>query len=338
MIKHIAAFGEVMMRLQVPDYKLLSQADSLNYSFSGTGVNITGALTCFGHRGSIVTTLPVTPLGDAAQSFLQKLGIDSSFIIRHGQSLGMYFLENGFGVRPSRVTYSNRMESSFNTATHDFYRFEKLAEQIDIVHFCGITLAMNDLVRQQLKTFAHALKKAGGTIIFDCNFRPSLWGKNGHHQARSHYEEIFELADIVIMNEKDALHTLGMYTEKKSERNQLMDLIPKVANLYNIPIIAGTHRNILDNQTHRLMGFLYKEERFTFSNKRTFSVLDRIGTGDAFASGIIHGLIEDFSNQDIVDFAVASAILAHTTVGDTPRATEKEVLQAMKTCSTDVRR
>lgn len=161
MPKRIAAFGEVMMRLQVPGYETLAQGDTLKYSFSGTGVNVASALSRYGQAGSLVTRLPDNPLGGAASAYLRKLGIDTSRVLRGGKYVGMYFLENGFGVRPSRVTYSNRLDSSFNTAPEGTYDFAEIAAGIDAVHFCGITLAMNDGVRAHMKSFAEAVKRQG---------------------------------------------------------------------------------------------------------------------------------------------------------------------------------
>lgn len=176
MNKRVAAFGEVMMRMQVPGFDLLAQADTLKYSFSGTGVNVASALSRFGHTASLVTTLPNNALGEAARSYVQKLGINPQFIERKGQYLGMYFLENGFGVRSSRVTYTNRLGSTFNTAPADAYDYEGIAKNIDAMHFCGIALAMNDGVREHMLKLAEQVKKNGGIVIFDCNYRPSLWG------------------------------------------------------------------------------------------------------------------------------------------------------------------
>ncbi|MCJ7841334.1 sugar kinase [Lederbergia sp. NSJ-179] len=338
MSKKIAAFGEVMLRLQVPGYELLTQAHTLHYSFSGTGVNVTGALAKLGHKGYLVSTLPDNPIGDAAYSYLQRLGITTTFIKRNGNEIGMYFLENGFGARSSRVTYSNRQESSFNTAPKDIYPFQKMAEEIDVVHFCGITLAMNRSVRQQMKAFAKAVKANGGTVVFDCNYRPSLWGENGYEKAKPHYEEILQLADFVMMNEKDAMFILEMKAEKNERTEQVKELIPIIAEKYKIPLIAGTHRTVNQDQTHSLRGFMYKNKTFTFSKKRSFSVLDRIGSGDAFSSGIIHGEMEGFSPEETVAFATAAGMLAHTVVGDTPVSTEKEIFRAMTETLSDVER
>lgn len=338
MTKQIAAFGEVVMRMQVPGYERLSQANTLNYSFSGTGVNVTSALTRFGHTGHLVSTLPPNALGDAALSHLQKLGVSHSYIYRSGDYIRMYFLENGFGARPSRVTNSSREESSFNIAPADTYDFEKIASEIDIAHLCGITLAMNDHVRRQMKSFATAVKRNGGTLVFDCNYRPGLWGEAGYEKAKPYYEEMLHLADIVMMNEKDARFILGMKTRESERKAQLMDLIPAVAEKYNILIIAGTHRTINSDNTHSLCGYLYKDQAFTFSETRTFSVLDRIGAGDAYTSGIVHAEIEGFTPEKAVSFATTAGMLAHTVVGDTPMATAPEIFSAMETLVGDVER
>lgn len=330
MPKRIAAFGEVMMRLQVPGYETLAQGDTLKYSFSGTGVNVASALSRYGHAGSLVTRLPDNPLGDAASAYLRKLGIDTARVLRGGKYVGMYFLENGFGVRPSRVTYSNRLESSFNTAPEGTYDFAEIADGVDAVHFCGITLAMNDGVRAHMKSFAEAVKRRGGIVIFDCNYRPSLWGEGGYAKAKPHYEAMLRLADIVMMNEKDAILTLGITTARQEREDQLAELIPAVAESYGISAIAGTHRQINGDNSHSLRGFLYKGERFVFSDRLTFSVYDRIGAGDAFASGIIHGELEGFAPERTVRFAAAAGMLAHTVPGDTPMATEAEILRAME--------
>jgi len=338
MPKRIAAFGEVMMRLQVPGVELLSQSSVLNYSFSGTGVNIASALSRFGHDGYLVTRLPDGPLGDAAAAYLRKLGIGADFVQRGGSYLGMYFLENGFGVRPSRVTYTNRLESSFNTAPEGSYDWDSIAASVDAAHFCGITLAMNDGVRGHMLAMAQAVKKRGGAVAFDCNYRPSLWGERGYLAARPHYERMLELADIVLMNEKDAMLTLGMNTEKETREDRLKALIPAVADKFAIQVIAGTHRDIHADNSHSLRGFIYKDGQFAFSRRLTFSVHDRIGAGDAFASGIIHGELEGFPPERSVKFAAAAGMLAHTVAGDTPMASEAEVFRAIDSRIGDVER
>ncbi|AXI32704.1 2-dehydro-3-deoxygluconokinase [Priestia megaterium] len=338
MAKNFAAFGEVMMRLQVPGYELLSQAHTLSYSFSGTGVNVAAGLANFGYTGYLISALPDNAVGDAAVSYLKKLGISHSFIKRSGKHVGMYFLENGFGSRSSRVTYTNRLESSFNRAPEGIYDFENIAEKVDVMHFCGISLAMNDSVRFHMKSFAKAVKERGGMVVFDCNYRPSLWGDGGYESAKPHYEDMLYLADIVMMNEQDAMHILKMETEETSRREQLMKLIPKVAKKYDLSVVAGTHRSINKDNKHSLCGFIYKNHTFTFSDTITFSVYDRIGAGDAYTSGILYGELEGFSTEKTVAFAVTAGMLAHTIVGDTPMSSQYDIQKAMTESVGDVER
>lgn len=338
MRKTIAAFGEVMMRLEVPDYATLSQANQLYYSFSGTGVNIASSLARFGYRGLLVTTLPKNSIGDAAVACLRKLMIDTSYICRDGHYIGKYFLEHGFGPRTSRVTYSNRLESSFNSASTENYPFEEIAKNSDIVHFCGISLAINDRVRQQIKAFASLVKQYGNKILFDCNFRPHLWGNDGNRKAKQHYEELLQLSDFVIMNEKDAIHTLGFRTKQTDIRMQLEELIPQIADHFGISVVAGTHREINTNNQHSIQGYLYKNNQMYFSPPTTFSVLDRIGAGDAFTAGIIHGELQGFNPTKTLDFAITSCMLAHTTKGDTPLATTDDIYKVMESDVQDLER
>lgn len=337
MPKTVAAFGEVMMRLQVPGFSLLSQSDTLQVSYSGTGVNVASALARFGHTGYLVTTLPANAIGDAAVANLCKLGLLPAHIRRAGAYMGMYVLENGFGPRPSRVTYTNRLESSFNTAPEGAYDFAA-ARECDAVHFCGITLAMNDTVRRHALSFARTVKEAGGLVVFDCNYRPSLWGEDGYAKAKPWYTEMLGLADIVMMNEKDALYILGMTSRRETRQEQLEELIPQVADTYGITVIAGTHRTVNPDNTHSLQGYLYKHSAFAYSDRLTFPVHDRIGAGDAFASGIIHGELEGYPPGTAVRFAAAAAMLAHTIPGDTPLSPESAILRAMTEGSGDVER
>ncbi|MEK5469675.1 sugar kinase [Paenibacillus sp. FSL R7-0210] len=334
----IAAFGEVMMRLQVPGVETLAQSSRLEYSFSGSGVNVTAALARYGHNGALITTLPETPVGEAAIAYLRKLGVDTSLIRRGGKHLGMYFLENGFGARPGRVTYTDRLGSSFNTAEAGQYDMAALASRVDVLHLCGITLAMNDGVRGQMKQLAAEVKRAGGKVVFDCNYRPALWGEEGYAKARPHYEELLTLADLVLMNEKDALYILGQSAGDYDRITQLKQAVPAVAERFGIAAAAGTHREINADNTHSLTGYLYRQGTFAFSRKRTFPVYDRIGAGDAFASAIIHGELQDYPQQQTVDMAAAAAMLAHTIPGDTALFTESEVLRALDGHTSDVER
>lgn len=213
-----------------------------------------------------------------------------------------------------------------------------LASRIDVLHLCGITLAMNDGVRKQMKQLAEEVKNAGGKVVFDCNYRPALWGPDGYVKARPHYEEMLGLADLVLMNEMDAKGILGIGTEEYDRMTRMKQAIPEVAQRFGIGTVAGTHREINADHTHSLTGYIYHQGTFVFSRKLTFPVYDRIGAGDVFASAIIHGELQRYPQEHTVNMAVAAAMLAHTTQGDTALFTENEVLRALSDRTSDVER
>lgn len=336
--KQITSFGEVMMRLEVPSHLTLSQSQSLNYSFSGTGVNVVAALIRLGHKGAIVTTLPANSLGDAAEAALRGLGFDIKYVRRDGQLLGSYFLETGYGSRKSKVTYASRVNSAFNTTSHHAYTDLSFAEDSHYFHLCGIGLAMNEEMRYIMKTLASVVKSKGGSVIFDCNFRASLWSEEDKKQARTHYEDMLHLADIVMMNERDAISLLGYKSSSADRIEQIKELIPQIAKDYGIRVISGTQRTI-EADSHYIQGFLYhKDKGLTFGKPMKVQVLDRIGAGDAYTAGVIHGEICGYDPGYTVQYATAASVLAHTIVGDTAPSSEEDILQVMNEQVLDIER
>jgi 2-dehydro-3-deoxygluconokinase len=323
MSNKVAAFGEVMMRLQVPNHKKLEQSRTLEYLFSGTGVNILSALSKYGHGTEIMTKLPDNSLGNAALSYIRSLGVSTSHVLRGGEYLGIYFLENGFGVRGTQVTYTNRKDSSFCQANKEEYDYDKILQGIGLIHFCGISLAVTPNVRETVLMLAREAKKRNITVCFDCNYRPKLW--ESYEQAKALYEEMLTLADICLMTEKDAQFILGMETIETERSKQIEDLLPQVATKYMIHTVAGTIRETISTNVQKLTGFIVQKGEVTYSRSHTFDVFDRIGGGDGYTSGIIHGYMLQWTHEQIVEFAIASAVLAHTTYGDSPVSSLREV-------------
>ncbi|MGW7977200.1 sugar kinase [Staphylococcus xylosus] len=338
MNKHIAAYGEIMMRLEVPDNLLLRQAENLKYSFTGTGVNVTGLLSQFGYDTSLISAVPENSIGTAAIGAIRRLGIHSDFIIKNNDNLGMYFLEQGFGNRPSNVTYTNRQQSSFNTTDISEYDIVQSMKGVDVLHICGISLAMNNLTQNNILTIVKVAKEQGIKIVFDCNFRPSLWGENGNQRAKPYYETILREADIVIMSEKDAINTLNLTTTKESKEEQLEELLLVVAEKFNIDIIAGTIRTIQGSNQNNIKGYLFKNGTMYYSEAFEVNILDRIGTGDAYTCGVIHGELSNMDPQEMVTFSTASCVLAHTISGDTPLFDTDDIIKIVNEEKNDIER
>ncbi|HLR08755.1 MAG TPA: sugar kinase [Bacillota bacterium] len=333
----IKAFGEVMMRLDVPGHLKLEQTRTLHVSYTGTGVNVLSALSRFGHQTSLITKLPDNSLGDAALAYIRSLGIGTQDVCRGGKYLGKYFLENGFSVRPAKVTYSNRQESSFCTASLHDYHLDDILKDTTLIHFCGITLAVSDDARHIALKMAEKAKQRGITVVFDCNYRPKLW-ENQYAKAQPFYEAMLQLTDICFMTEKDAKLLLDIDTDKTDRKEQMEDLLTQAAEKFAIHTIAGTIRKA-ESKHQVIQGFIHHRTSFVYSREYVYETLDRIGAGDGFAGGIIHGFLHSLSMHDMIEFATASSVLAHTTYGDAPICSTEEVWTLVKNgTKTDIER
>jgi len=324
MNRKVLAFGEVMMRMATSSHLPLPQTNILHVAYTGTGLNVLSALSHFGLRTSLVTKLPDNPLGDAAIANIRALGIGTEDISRGGQFIGKYFLEQGFDVRPSRITYSNRTESSFCRSTLDVYSFDEIFRDADMIHFCGITLAVSEQTRKLAFAFAKEAQERGVKVVFDSNYRPKLW-KHNYAEAKKWYEKFLPYVDICFMTDKNATKILGFKSKETDPKERLRDLLTKVGKIFNIQMIAGTIREYLDGNGHSLQGFVVTGEQITFSKPDEFQILDRIGGGDGFASGLLYGYMRGLSREAMIEFATASGVLAHTTYGDSPISRVEDV-------------
>src|SRR5699024_9439412 len=169
-------------------------------------------------------------------------GIDTDEVIRQGEYIGSYILEKGFSVRPTNVTYSNRQESSFCTSSISDFLVTEILEDAEMIHFCGIMLAVSEKSRTLALDLAKAAFESGVTVVFDCNYRPKLW-RQAKVEAKAFYEEMLSYTNICFMTEKDAQYILGFSTIESTVKGQIEDLLPQVANEFGISVIAGTIRN-----------------------------------------------------------------------------------------------
>ncbi|WP_313467893.1 sugar kinase [Carnobacterium sp.] len=315
----IAAFGEVMMRLTPPHFKLIEQTDTVDLSFTGTGVNILSSLAHFEYETALITCLPDNQLGRAAAGSLRKLGIKDEWIVYQGNHMGLYFLEMGYGSRPAEVTYLNRLASSFGESTLSDYALEEAVSSADLIHICGIALMLSEGTREAAFQLADTAHRLGKKVCFDFNYRPSLNEKNEPEWVKAQFERILPNCDIVIGGIRDLVELMDMPlpTDLEEPAEILEAVSRQFVEKYQISLFAGTLRE-KEGKNRRIKGFLRHENQFVLSSVYDLDIYDRIGTGDAYAAGIITGFIEKWSDQRIVDFATGNAVLAHTTFGDSP--------------------
>ena len=313
----IISFGEIMVRFTPPNYLLLEQASSIDMTFVGTGVNLLSGLARFGYETAILTKVPDNNLGKAVKSQMRRLGIKDSLISYHGNHLGSFFVEMGYGNRPSTVTYQNRINSSYCTASWTTYDFKSALMDADVVHICGIALSLTEQTCAAALNLVRMAAEAKKLVCFDFNFRPSLNTNNELSQMRSYYEEILQYCDIVFGSEQDLTRLLGF--EQEAQFSQLgQDFMEK----FGIKLFAGTTRS---NDGSSLAGFLMANGETAMSNSYQLEIYDRIGSGDAYAAGIIHGHLQKWSLIKMVEFATVSSVLAHTVSGDVPMMSEQQI-------------
>ena len=325
MKKNFVAFGEIMLRLTPPDYSTISQARNFVANYGGAEANVLVSLSHLGHDTMFLTKLPNNQLGDSAIGHLQSHNVDTSFIARGSSNLGMYFVETGFGGRPSKVIY-NRKHSSVTRIHKKEINLEKVFKNAKWFHLSGITLALSEKVR----TFAFACleycKKHGVKVSFDFNFRSKLWTIE---ESKEHYKHVIPYVDVLFANHFDIEEILEIKLDKKvdNEKEKRILLSKKIIELTNISYVFGTEREVFTATDNSLSSYcVCKNGDVKNEEPIRFSIYDRIGGGDAFASGVIHGLIKDYNNPDYaLKFGLATAILKHTLYGDVSTLSEKEI-------------
>ena len=334
-MKNILAFGEVMLRLCPQHYKMLDQTDTPDMSYSGTGLNILSGLARNGVQTSLLTVLPENPVGHAAAASIRKLGVQDNHLIFKGGHIGTYLLEMGYGNRPSQVTYLNRSESAFCTTEISDGQMQAALSGVDLVHICGIALSTSKIGRENALRLAKMTTAMSIPLCFDFNYRRSLVKPEERSSLIADYKQILNEANIVIGGKKDLTLLLEMPFDEEHE--SLADLYQRFVHDYDLTYFCGTEKSA-QGYFKLVRGFLADKENIVFSDDKVVTTYDRIGTGDAFAEGIIQGLIDQCSLQETVDFAIISTQLAHTTYGDSPILTKSFIQEKMKYDDLDVMR
>ncbi len=320
-MEKIITFGEIMLRLSTPDYSTINQSHSFLVNYGGGEANVAVALSHLGHHCYFMSKLPPNQLGDGAVSHLQANGVNTDYIVRGSTTLGIYFLETGFGGRPSKVIY-NRKHSAITRVSEDEFDWEKIFKDATWFHISGITLALGERVRKVAFRAAKEAKKYGVKVSFDFNYRSKLWSVE---EAKPVYQNFMNYVDIVFASFWDANTILEIPLDKGFEDKTLSEkrrnVFPKMIKKYNLNYIFGTDRVVFSATENSLAGYYFalKGDELTWelTEPIRFNIFDRIGGGDAFASGVIHGLLKNFENPAYaVRFGLNTSVLKHTIYGD----------------------
>ncbi|MDD4083881.1 MAG: sugar kinase [Sphaerochaetaceae bacterium] len=323
----VITFGEIMMRLNPKGYLRFKQATELEISYAGGEANVAVSLANYGVYVGFVTKLPNNELGDSAENAVRMFGVDTSNIVRGGNRLGKYFIEKGASQRPSKVIY-DRAGSSIAEAEVSDFDWDSIFEGVDWFHFTGITPALGGNNPEICLQACKIAKQKGITISCDLNFRKKLWTRE---EARKVMSKLISYVDVCISNEEDAYDVFGIKADNtdiesgKIDNEGYISVAKQINEKFGCSKVAITLRGSLSASVNEWAGMLYVDGKAYFSPKYTIQIVDRVGGGDSFGGGIIYSLLNNYSNQDTINFAVAASALKHTIEHDFNMVSVSEV-------------
>lgn len=316
----VVSFGEIMLRLSPDGYYKLFQKPELNTSFCGAEANVAVALSNFGDEAEFVTALPDNDIGRAACRELMRYGVKTDNIVYTGDRLGIFFAEKGASQRPSKVIY-DRKNSAIASADSSSFDWEKIFDGADWFHITGITPALSDSLAKISVDAVKAAKKAGLTVSCDINYRSKLWSAQ---KARPVMTEIMQYVDVCIGNEEDAEIVFGIkagttdVTKGQLDTDGYKKSLQTVAETFGCKIVAYSQRKSYSASDNGWSGIIYDDEKKQVYTSAQYDIriTDRIGGGDAFASGLIYALHNNISPGNAIETAAAAGCLDQTLEGD----------------------
>lgn len=316
----VVSFGEIMLRLSPDGYYKLFQKPELNTSFCGAEANVAVALSNFGDEAEFVTALPDNDIGRAACRELMRYGVKTDNIVYTGDRLGIFFAEKGASQRPSKVIY-DRKNSAIASVDPSSFDWEKIFDGADWFHITGITPALSDSLAKISVDAVKAAKKAGLTVSCDINYRSKLWSAQ---KARPVMTEIMKYVDVCIGNEEDAEIVFGIkagatdVTKGQLDTDGYKKSLQTVAETFGCKIVAYSQRKSYSASDNGWSGIIYDDEKKQVYTSAQYDIriTDRIGGGDAFASGLIYALHNNISPANAIETAAAAGCLDQTLEGD----------------------
>lgn len=325
MAKKLITFGEVMMRLSPPGYLKFSQANSFELVYGGGEANVAISCAYLGMKASHVTRFPDNALGKAATQFLRKNWLSTEHVFYGGDMMGKYFLEKGAVHRSSVVIYE-REGSAFSLIEPAMVNWEHVLKDADWFHWTGITPAISEGAAMCCLEAIKTANRMGITVSGDINSRKNMW-KYGKTMQEI-MPQLVQHCDIVITSSRGIheMFGLGQLGGKfRDSAKPLMDAFPRIKK------VVGKNRKSISASHQQIQGKMWNGKEYIKTEKLNIThVIDRVGTGDAFASGLIYGLLHYEDDVKALNFASAACALKHTVPGDVNMVSLENVLSLMK--------
>ena len=331
----IVGFGDYLIHFSPIGNERFVQTNLLEMSFTGAEANVCAALSYWGEKTEFVTRLPNHFLAQKGISFLKSLGIATDNIPFYDGRMGTYYLENGRSLRPSQIIY-DRNNTAFTLSGFDDYNWDKIFEKADVLYLSGITPTLSEsLFECSLKILKEARKRNIKTF-FDINYRPSL---STCEESKEIISQLLPYITHLIGNEDHFKLIFGICSEYTDDtEKRLQDVTLKIKEYTKIENIAVTVRRTLSASETVIYAAYRQKDSFSMSSKRHISIVDRVGSGDAFSAGLIYATANNYSTAESVDFASASCALKHAITKDINFATVEEINNLINNSRYDVKR
>ncbi len=331
-MKKVVTLGEIMLRLSTPGYERFVQADSFDVVYGGGEANVAVSLSNYGYDAYFVSKLPKNEIGQSAINALRRYGVHTDHIVRGGDRVGIYYLESGASMRPSKVIY-DRAHSSIAEADSSDFDFDEIFKDADWFHFSGITPALSEKAAVMTEEALKAAKRHNVTVSVDLNYRKKLWTPE---KAKEVMSNLMQYVDVCIGNEEDAEKVLGFKPGKTDvtsgdlELAGYKDIFEQMKKKFGFKYVISSLRESYSASDNGWSACAYDGNEFYHSRKYDIRIVDRVGGGDSFAAGVIYGLLEGRNFKDALEFGVAASALKHTVLGDLNMVTVDEVENLLK--------
>lgn len=322
-------FGEIMLRL-TPDVRgsKIKSAGAFEVGFAGSEANVACTLGMLKNNVCFVSKLPDNQLGDAAVASLQAAGIRTDTVIRGGKRIGTYYIEAGQSIRPSAVIY-DRAHSALSEIGPQEFNWPKILEGQQWLFISGITPVLSPQCAAETIQAARMAQQQNVRVAFDMNFRRSLW--KSAEEARQVFDQILPYTNLLFGNTGVLQDVYDMKIAGHDVADRTANAIQAAAQKFGVPQLAFTIRTHASASDNTLSGIFFSDGQMLHANHTyPLAVIDRFGTGDAFAGACLHAMAQGWSHQDVIDFATAAFALKHTIPGDRHTSSEPEIRAIME--------
>lgn len=314
----IVTLGEIMLRLSPKGNYRFVQSDSFQVIPGGGEANVAVSLANYGHASYFVSKLPAHEIGQIAVNGLRRYGVNTDYIVRGGDRVGLYYAETGASMRPSKVIY-DRANSAIAEADPSDFNFDEIMEGADWFHWSGITPAISDKAAELTRLACEAAKRHHVTVSVDLNFRKKLWTSE---KAIAVMRPLMKYVDVCIGNEEDAQLCLGFKPDAdvesgKTDAEGYYGIFKGMMKEFGFKYVVSTLRESFSATHNGWKALIYDGKEFYQSKHYDINpIIDRVGGGDSFSGGLIHGMLTYKDQAKALEFAVAASVLKHTIPGD----------------------